>query len=197
MLIMSKDDDSKKILSDLNPGWLTNQIKNKTSNYYNLLDFYVINTICDRLSCKGKNVFKIGWEKKICKKGTLRNKLLSVISDDSSISEHVFIAKTNAEIRRGFSKLNLDKQFHAVREEKIVAYKKYNLNQIESIFYHIRNSFAHGRFQVYTSKTNGTFYVFESGIIKKSIEKIDLKTRMVIKESILLKWIEIINNPFL
>lgn len=37
--------------------------------------------------------------------------------------------------------------------------------------------------------------MFESGIIKKSIDKIELKARMVIKEKTLLKWIEILNNP--
>ena len=88
----------------------------------------------------------------------------------------------------------MDKHFHNLREEKIVVHKKYNLNQIESIFYHIRNSFAHGRFQIYSYKDE-LYYVFESGIIKKSIDKIELKARMVIKEKTLLKWIEILNNP--
>lgn len=188
-------DDSEKILCNLKPGWVARPVKNKTQNYYKILDFYIVNSICDSISCKGKTIREIGWDKDVWKKGFLRKEVLGLICDENSLGEHFFSAKTNAEIRKGINKLNLNKNFHMLREERIVIYKKYNLTQIESIFYHIRNALAHGRFQIYTNETDETYYVFESGIIKKSIEKIDLKARMILKESTLLKWIDIINKP--
>jgi len=191
---MAEIDNSKKIYVDVNPGWLTNSVKHKNENYFKILDFYVVNAICGELSCKGKTASELGWGKQVWKKGILKNLIFETICSKEHFSDCIFIAKTNSDIRNGINNFSMDKHFHNLREEKIVVHKKYNLNQVESIFYHIRNSFAHGRFQIYSYKDE-LYYVFESGIIKKSIDKIELKARMVIKEKTLLKWIEILNNP--
>lgn len=168
---MAETDDSNKIYAEINSGWLANDVNFKNENYYKFLDFFVVSSICKELSCKGKDVKRLGWEKDVWKKGNLKNDLLNVICDNKPLSDYVYVAKRNYDIRTGINKFNLDKHFHNKREEKIVVHKKYNLNQIESIFYHIRNSFAHGRFQNY-SYNKELFYIFESGSLEGVKEKL-------------------------
>ena len=77
--------------------------------------------------------------------------------------------------------------------EKI--YIRVDDNELMSIFRHLRNSFAHGRFNVIDS--NGEqYFLFEdrSTRIDKKKNTYPISARMILRESTLLKWIEIIEG---
>lgn len=64
-------------------------------------------------------------------------------------------------------------------------------NEFLSICYHIRNSFAHGRLAMYDYE-NGKDIVFvlEDGVKKNG--EFQVRSRMVLKKSTLLKWMNIL-----
>ena len=153
-------------------------------NYHKILEFYIVNTICEQSSCKGKNAKKYGWQKAI----TLRTSILNVVKQGRKECDFVYFAHTLSDMDNGVKKLGLDEYFYNKKEEVILVFDN-QPNQIESIFCHIRNSLAHGRFQIY-KRNDIVLYVFED--CKKNGL---LTARMILKESTLLKWIEIIQNP--
>ena len=71
-------------------------------------------------------------------------------------------------------------------EEKICVYKKDN--QLVSVFSHIRNSLAHGRFNIIDFNSE-TFFILEDSGTKNRVS-----ARMILKKSTLLKWIEAIEG---
>ena len=65
-------------------------------------------------------------------------------------------------------------------------------NQFMSVFYHIRDSFAHGRF--YVQDCNGIkVLVMEDVAISKGAQK-PVTARMIIRKETLLKWIDLIKG---
>lgn len=87
----------------------------------------------------------------------------------------------------------MKKDFHRSHDrERIVIYKS-RQNEFLSIFHHIRNAFAHGRIAIYDCD-NGTdtIFVMEDGVIRKT--QFEVRARMVLKKSTLIKWMETIRS---
>ena len=75
-------------------------------------------------------------------------------------------------------------------QERIVIYKG-NYNRFLSICYHIRNALAHGRLAMY-ERNNEIIFALEDGIKKQN--KFHVRSRMILKKSTLLKWIDIVEG---
>jgi hypothetical protein len=60
-----------------------------------------------------------------------------------------------------------------------------------AVFYHIRNALAHGRLAMYKYGKD-IIFVLEDGI--KSGDRFQVRSRMVLKKSTLLKWIDILES---
>ncbi len=72
---------------------------------------------------------------------------------------------------------------------ELIAFKENStLGKTKSIFYMIRNAFAHGSFSV-VGTSNGTIYYFQS---EKDGE---IKSQIRLKEKTLLAWIKLVNTP--
>ena len=86
-----------------------------------------------------------------------------------------------------FAANNLSKGFHKNRkQERVVIHNTSNFFQ--SLFIHIRNALAHGRYQIYDD-----FLVFEGAKKKRGqADRVIVRARGVIKIHTLEKWIEII-----
>ena len=88
----------------------------------------------------------------------------------------------------------VQKNFTKTRDvNRIVVYNSEN-NIMLSVFDHIRNSLAHGRFTIYEDG----FIALESGknIYDKEHKKnmIDVRARMILKKETIMKWIDIIES---
>ena len=92
-------------------------------------------------------------------------------------------------MKDSLNEVNLQKNFPSDLEtERGCFYKKSKQNQLECIFYHIRNCFAHGRFNISENNEDWTFVMEDWGRNNR------VSARMILKKSTLLKWIEIIEG---
>ena len=66
-------------------------------------------------------------------------------------------------------------------------------NQFMSVFYHLRNAFAHGRLNM-VDVDGECVFLFEDIQENKKKGEIKVTARMILRKSTLLKWIEIIEN---
>ena len=62
-----------------------------------------------------------------------------------------------------------------------------------SVFYHLRNAFAHGRLNM-VDVDGECVFLFEDIQENKKKGEIKVTARMILRKSTLLKWIEIIEN---
>ena len=184
--------DNDELYIRIKFGWFQKVVPEqfKTQNYYTILNYYLLEAATADQSFKHLELQNIGWPKNVFKKSTLYNLMFLDFIDRNSI----FIKEKKDDFKRALNELGFNKSFHKIRVEGIVVQKKNGMNRINSILYHIRNSLAHGRFQIY-SYGNDVFYCFESGIIKRKVDLFSLKSRMIIKEQTLLSWINILSNP--
>lgn len=131
-----------------------------------------------------------GWDNKVWKDGKLRKLLFSFA--DLEKNKTLFVGEKLSEMKSVFEKAKMKKGFHQKRDsEKIAFYitSKYP-NEMMSILKHIRNSFAHGRLAMYECGKDDVMFVLEDGVPKSTYFQV--RSRMIIKKSTLLKWIDII-----
>lgn len=184
--------ENDNVYIKIKSGWFQKPISEefKTEKYYSILNYFLLEAAPEGLSYKHKELKENGWPNDVFRSSILYNHMFSNFLSKNSI----FIDEKRDTFKQSLNKINFDKSFHNIREEGIVVQKKSNMNRINSVLYHIRNSFAHGRFQIYKFN-NEIYYCLESGIIKKRANLFCLKSRMIIKEKTLLSWIELFNNP--
>lgn len=184
--------ENDNVYIKIKSGWFQKPISEefKTEKYYIILNYFLLEAAPEGLSYKYKELKEKGWPNDVFRSSILFNHMFSNFLYKKSI----FIVEKRDDFKQSLNKINFDKSFHNIREEGIAVQKKSNMNRINSVLYHIRNSFAHGRFQIYNFN-NEVFYCLESGIIKKKANVFCLKSRMIIKEKTFLSWIELFNNP--
>lgn len=191
---------NKEKTAPLNPGWIGKYPKGYAdkAEFCKIIQFYVLRTPCTGVSYQGVEISKYGWNKKTVwqNDNVLKNTLMNIA--DMRRGKNFILSKKIESIVQDLNKADLNSKFQERREnQKFVFYKDYKYpNEFMSLFYHIRNSLAHGRFSIYLSKMGETMYVLESG--NKSANKRDtvlnIRARIIVKESTLLKWISIIEK---
>ena len=185
-------DDNKFEIAPISPGW----IKRKVPSTYaddglkRIVLFYVINTPCTDLSSSSIPLTDYGWSKDVWKNDSLKNELLKVAN--LKRGDSFFVVKKTEEIKETCEKAKLKKKFHQSRErERILIYKN-KPNEFLSVFSHIRNSLAHGRLAMYPGDNDDIVFAFEDGLKRNGAFYI--RSRMILKKSTLLKWIDIIER---
>ena len=90
-------------------------------------------------------------------------------------------------------KANLYDGFPAdLESERICVYDNMH-NQFLSVFYHLRNAFAHCRLNMVDIDGECVF-ILEDVIHEKKTNALKLSARMIIKKSTLLNWIDLIEG---
>ena len=188
---MSKDSGYE--IAPINPGW----IKKRVPDHYadddlrDLIMFFVINTPCTALSSSGIGLNEYGWGKDIWKNEKLKKSLFGIagIGGNSSFA----VAHKANEMKTACEKTSLKKNFHKSRDQERIAIYKGRYNEFLSICYHIRNAFAHGRLAMYDYE-NGKDIVFalEDGVKKNG--EFQVRSRMILKKSTLIKWMKILKS---
>ncbi len=159
------------------PTWIkNNNIEFSDSNFQKIIDFYLFKTPAENLSARSKSVESYGWNNTYNLK-----KKIGLTSNQSLFT----FAETLKEMEEALSDSNLKKRFWENHNERVCLYVQ--KNQLNSLFYHIRNSLAHGRFDIIKRNTDNIF-------VMEDVNKKCISARMVIKESTLLNWIEIIEQ---
>jgi hypothetical protein len=188
---MSKDNGYE--ISSMNPGWIKKRVPNEYADesLKDLIMFFVINTPCTDLSSSSIDLSDYGWSKDIWKNDKLKNALFRVAEIERE-STFVVAHRTN-EMKSACEKASLKKNFHRNRDKERIAIFKGRYNEFLSICYHIRNSFAHGRLAMYDYE-NGKdiMFVLEDGVKKNG--EFQVRSRMVLKKSTLIKWMQILKS---
>lgn len=178
-----KKDESEYIHADFPAKWIKAPIDEKLKNedFRKILDFFVIHTPCEELSARAKTLNSYQWENTY----PLKKGMRVVPLKDSIFS----FGEKWEEMKDCLAEVNLQKNFPSALEiERGCLYKKSKQNQLDCIFYHIRNCFAHGRFNISENNGDWTFVLEDWGTKNR------VSARMILKKSTLLKWIEIIEG---
>lgn len=180
-------------IAPMNPGWIKKRVPDSyaDNDLRDLIMFFVINTPCTDLSSSSISLNEYGWDKDIWKNEKLKKALFQVAEIERG-STFVVAHNTN-EMKSACEKALLKKNFHRNRDRERIAIFKGRYNEFLSICYHIRNAFAHGRLAMYDFE-NGKDIVFvlEDGIKKNG--EFQVRSRMVLKKSTLIKWMQILKS---
>lgn len=175
------------------PGWVKrNRVPAEfgDDDLKRIILFYVFNTPCEQLSSSSIPLTAYGWPKTVWKNNTLKEALWSVakLKRDKTF----IVAKNVYDMKDACQKADLTGKFQEHREiERVAIYKPSNYPEFMAVFYHIRNALAHGRLAMYKYGKD-IIFVLEDGM--KSGDRFQVRSRMVLKKSTLLKWIDLLES---
>jgi len=186
--------DNGIVTTSLNPGWIKRRVPNSYADddLRRIIMFYVINTPCSDLSSSSISLSEYGWDKNVWRNHYLKNKLFDTASLKRQTS--FAVAKSTTDMKAVCQSIGMKKKFHDERQnEKIVIYKPPRYNEFMAVFYHIRNALAHGRLAMYPINDGADImFALEDGVKRNG--EFQVRSRMLLKKSTLLKWIDIIEQ---
>lgn len=174
--------------ADKTPPWKDplNQEILDSKDFQKIFFFFTVFTPCPGLSSREKTVESYGWSNP-WKHPFFLNKQLQQVTKNKKL---VYVAESY-NLLEILQESGLEKDFpNNLNSEKICIYDTKS-NHYLSIFYHIRNSFAHGRFNIAFYNDEQVF-IFEDVVKKEKAQIIKLSARMILRKSTLLRWIQII-----
>ena len=181
-----------KVYTEINPAWIE-IIAPKDFNdqeLFRIVIFYVFHSPCEELSAMSKTLDKYNWCMPWKKPYYLNKQLVQAASNDQLL----FSAKDYASMSDALEKAELKDDFPAnLSKERICIYNNQH-NQFLSVFYHIRNAFAHGRMNMFNVDGECVFVLEDIAPKEKGKPLRRVSARMILKKSTLIKWIDIIEG---
>lgn len=182
------------VFVESNPAWVKNGMTRKSLGpiLSPLLRFFVVETPAPGLSNRGVSVSEYGWDAPWRKPQYLNKKLKAASSNKSLYWSAAAVGDMEQALRNAdlFDCAGIEsKPF-----ESAVFYDAKS-NQTISLFYHLRNGFAHGRFCAFKSKGDIWFAIEDVAGKRKDDPAGDIKrltARILIKNSTLCKWMKLI-----
>ena len=168
--------------------WLAPAELLEDNDLFRIVIFYVFHSPCVGLSAMGKTLQGYNWNTP----WRTPYKLNMQLKEASSNKELIFSAKSYGTMSEALEKANLLDNFPSdLSKERICIYdcKK---NQFLSVFFHIRNAFAHGRMNIVVDGEE-TIFILED-ISNCQAEQCKVSARMIIRKSTLLNWIDLIEG---
>lgn len=167
--------------------WVKDDSVSGISGFNKILHFFVINTLIEELSSRSKSLAGYGWTDPWGAGNNLRKQLIDLTSTGKNF---LYFSPT----LDGMDDRLRDSRFLTFPpttdlSERVCIYDNQH-NQIMSLFYHIRNSLAHGRFNV--EKVGKTNVLIMEDIGEKDGKDYPCSARMIIQISTLKKWIDLI-----
>lgn len=185
-------DLSGKIKSLPNSEFGNEDIGIEADVYLKILDFYIIKSPSVRngktTTTKSFDIKQIWGNECWRKNGSLKPQLVNAIIEYNNTKFEDCVKKFNSEndSKHTVEKLNLHDKSYFDHRIKIGVVDVCN-NIFMSIFIHLRNAFAHGRFYFYESANTKMLFLEDAN-------KNNVTARMTIPVEQLIKWIDIITN---
>ena len=180
-----------EVYTERNPSWLQ-WIAPATFNdadLFRIVIFFVFHSPCPQLSSMQKTLQEYNWNTP-WRKPFYLNKQLKQASSNQSL---IFSASNYSAMSDALDKANLNNSFPCELERERICIYDNQKNQFMSVFYHIRNAFAHCRLNMVD--VNGEcVFILEDILPNKKTDTLKVSARMVLKKSTLLKWIDIIEG---
>lgn len=171
------------------PTWL-NDLVNTNLIDKSIINFFIIMAPFDNsLSFQNIKMTNYGLDENWYNDKTLIDKLNSKLSKKDI--DNIKMVESKSKLKEhSNNELYNDKFYLDLTRERAIFTKKANPGYA-SLFYHIRCSLAHGRFQIKKSG-NDYYYIMEN--IEETNKQYALSARIVLKRSTLKKWIEYIEK---
>lgn len=168
--------------------WLTPE-KFNDAELFRIVTFFVFHSPCPQLSSMGRTLNEYGW-KTPWKKPYSLNKQLRQAATNYNL---IYSANTYDNMSEALSKAALKDGFPTdLDTERICIYDNLK-NQFTSVFYHIRNAFAHCRLNM-VDHGGECIFILEDVQPNKTSDNLKVSARMILRKSTLLKWIKIIES---
>lgn len=177
--------------SDRNPDWIRWIAPEhfNDQDLFKIVIFFVFHSPCSNLSSMGKTLDEYGWSAPWRKPYYLNKQLRQA----SLYELVVYSAKGYNEMDVALEKADLKETFPSdFSRERVCIYDNQG-NQFLSVFYHIRNAFAHCRLNM-VDVDGDCVFIFEDVQPKKNSNQLKVSARMILRKSTLLKWIDLIEN---
>ncbi len=159
------------------------------ADLFRIVTFFVFHSPCEDLSSMCKPLAEYGWTAP-WKKPFYLNKQLKQLSGNYEL---LFSASSYDSLEIALEKAGLKDNFPSkLNQERICIYDNME-NQFRSVFWHLRNCFAHCRLNM-TQVDGECVFILEDGVPKKGSDLLRLSARMIIRKSTLLKWIDLIEG---
>lgn len=187
--MFSQIEENGQILVEDKPGWIKdNQPTVDSETLKKLVDFYVTHTPVKKASAQARSLDYYGWNNPWKPPEALNEKLVEASSNND------LIYKTG-EQEKMQDTLESAGLLHCtdLPKQEVVCIHDSKRNQTLSLFYHIRNSFCHGRYVVVSRGGDLWLAAEDMSPRKQNGEKEKrLTARMVLRVDTLLEWIDIV-----
>lgn len=182
-----------KIYTDIKPKWLEWIAPEKFNDIdlFRIVIFYVFHCPSEKSSYMRKSLKEYGWNTPWRKPYKLNKQLINATNNAKFIYSSNTLKDLDLALRKADLVANFPKSNITLERVSIYDSKK---NQFESIFYHIRNAFAHCRINMVDFNGECIFILEDGKPAPKDKSKFEVSARMIINKRTLLKWIDIIEN---
>lgn len=185
---------STNVFSTHHPEWLDTHVPEsyEDDDLFEIILFFVIYSPCKSQSRRSRPLSFYKWkEKPWYVPSYLKEPLNRIIFGDD---EHRFYAGTRENFADKIAGHDLDENFYNHRSYQRIGIVNSEGNEYMSLFYHIRNSLAHGRLAMYQAHDGDIMFVMEDGrtVGEKKDDKFEVTARIVLLKSTLLKIIRLI-----
>lgn len=180
-----------KYYTEKNPTWLEWIASEKFNDkeLFRIVTFYVFHSPCDKLSARRKTLQEYGWKNPWKKPYKLNIQLKEASSNFNLLYSVDKYEKMSETLEKSNLLYNFPSDFMTER----ICIHDSQKNQFMSVFYHIRNSLAHGRLNM-INIDGECIFVFEDGSIEKKNGLFKVSARMILRKRTLLNWIDIIES---
>lgn len=154
---------------------------------YKIVIFYVFHSPCPQISSMERTLEEYGWNFP-WRKPFYLNRHLRKASTNFNL---IYSADSYDNLEKALKKANLLDEFPSdLHTERICIYDN-KKNQFLSVFYHLRNAFAHCRLNM-VDVDGECVFILEDVVCRNGKNKVS--ARMILRKSTLLKWIDIIES---
>lgn len=177
------------VFSPRNATWLQWIVPERFNDedLFRIVTFFVFHSPCPELSSMGRSLSEYGWTTPWRKPYYLNRQLRQVATNYNLI----YSANGYDAMEHALEKAVLKDSFPSGFEtERVCIYDNQN-NQFLSVFYHLRNAFAHCRLNM-VDVDGDCVFILEDVQPKRNSILLKVSARMILRKSTLLKWIDII-----
>ncbi len=181
--------------TELHPAWLDTLVPEQYEDQglFDIILFFVFHSPCVGQSARCIPLSQYGWkEKPWYSPKYLKKPLDDIIFGNKT---KVFIASTRKDFCAAISGQDFGENYYNHRDDTRIAVVDTCQNEYMSLFYHIRNSLAHGRIAMYEAHNSDIVFVMEDGAEIKGTNQFEVTARILIPKSTLIKLINFLKNP--
>lgn len=158
------------------------------NDLFRIVTFFVFHSPCEKTSARGVSLQEYHWSKPWGKPYYLNRQLKNASTNPNLL----FSAKSSSNMDASLGKANLLENFPCNLEQERICIHDNKKNQFISVFFHLRNAFAHCRLNMVNADGECIFIIEDVG--RETKGRYPVSARMILRKSTLLKWIDIIEG---